>query len=720
MITQIQTDQDRIESLIATKLENTRAKQKLGPMDTDDHGSILLPEKVDFVPKPNHGSGGSYGPKSVGENFGALLNALPATINPDSSLAGAWYFDAPSYRCGPGWPLDAAFDYSHLQEDFAKYNIISGIGGGQHFCPDLQIGFDLGWGGILEKIQWAREDHPESSDFYDGHEATVVGIQSWIRRHVRKALELSMRERRTDRRENLIQMAAMNEHLVSGPPRTFREACQFISWVAVVTRTFNGAGAMGQLDELLRPFYEKDIADGILDDEEAIYHLISMLVIDTQYYQVGGPDENGMDKTSHVSFLILEALHILKIPSNITVMVWDGLDPELFDRAVTYLFDDKVGSPRFMGAKGLYEGFARNGYTMELARQRIACGCHWIAIPGREYTLNDIVKINAAKVFDVAFRDFMSRSEEKNVDALWGYFDQHLRKAIEVTKQGIDFHLAHQKDVCPEVPLNLLCHGPIERGRDVTDGGVDYYNMCIDLSALATAADSFAAIEKHVDTGQAITCVELLQLLDDDWSGAEHVRLMLKNSRRFGCGDSPGDKYAVRLSERFTEIVKECPTPDGFNCIPGIFSWASTIPLGRAVGATPNGRFAGEPISHGASPDPGYDGKGSGAPTSLSNAVVSVQCGYGNTIPLQLDMDPGLGSDEKNLALVKALIRTHFDQGGTLINMNILNREQILAAHEDPSLFPDLIVRVTGFSAYFASLSKEFRQLVVDRIVGQS
>jgi formate C-acetyltransferase len=303
------------------------------------------------------------------------------------------------------------------------------------------------------------------------------------------------------------------------------------------------------------------------------------------------------------------------------------------------------------------------------------------------------------------------------VALLWDFFEKHLRRAVEVTKQGIDFHLAHQKDVMPELPLNLLCHGPLEHGRDVTDGSVDYYNMCIDLSALATVADSFAAVEQRIEQEGKLTWEELLRHLDHDWAGAEDVRLMMKNLPRFGSGGSRGDYWAVRVSRKFTELVKEGPTPDGFNCIPGIFSWASTIPMGRAVGATPNGRHAHAPISHGASPDPGFARESSGAPTAMSNAVASVQCGYGNTIPLQLDMDPRLADDEAGVAAVKALIRSHCDQGGTLINMNILNKEQILAAHEDPSRYPDLIVRVTGFSAYFASLSKEFRQLVVDRIV---
>ncbi len=712
----------RIDALIATKREHTRRKQALGPMDFDDHGSILMPEALAFMPASNHPSGGSFGPKSVGENFGALLRALPVYVDPMSSQLGAWFYNPPNnspmYRNSPFWPPDPEFDFSHLEEDIERYNIISGIGGGQHFCPDMQILFDLGWGGILDKIYTCREKNSDRSDFYDGHEATLRGIQTWMRHYVEKAREMAGIEVHPHLRENLLRMAEMNEHLISGPPRTFREACQLVSWVAMVTRMFNGAGAMGQLDGLFYPFYAQEVAAGILDDEEAIFHLICMLLIDTQYYQIGGPDEYGVDRTNPVSCLLLEAAHRLKTPSNITIRVWDGLDPELFDKAVEYLFDDKVGSPRFMGEEGLTEGFMKNGYPLELARNRVASGCHWCALPGLEYTLNDIVKINVAKVFDVALRELMADpSAEKKVGQVWVSFEKHMRRAVEVTKQAIDFHMAHQKDVLPEVPLNLLCHGPIDRGRDITDGGVDYYNMCIDLSALATVADSFAAIGQRIDREGKLSYEELLRHLDRDWEDAEEVRLMMKHIPRFGSGGSPGDEYAEKITKRFTEIVKEHPTPNGLNCIPGIFSWASTIPMGKAVGATPNGRHAGAPISHGANPDPGFARESSGAPTALSNAVAAVQCGYGNTVPLQLDMDPGLRRDEGGLAAVKALIRSHFDQGGTLINMNVLNKEQILRAHENPALYPDLIVRVTGFSAYFSSLSKEFRQLVVDRIV---
>jgi formate C-acetyltransferase len=151
--------------------------------------------------------------------------------------------------------------------------------------------------------------------------------------------------------------------------------------------------------------------------------------------------------------------------------------------------------------------------------------------------------------------------------------------------------------------------------------------------------------------------------------------------------------------------------------IPGLFSWAKVIALGQGLGATPNGRRAGEPVSHGPNPEPGFNQGHPGSPTQLVAAVAAVQPGYGNTAPLQLDLDPGLGRTTESLDRIEALIRTHFDLGGTMVNINVLDRDTLLAAQEDPERFPDLIVRVTGFSAYFASLSPEMRRFVVERIV---
>ena len=189
----------------------------------------------------------------------------------------------------------------------------------------------------------------------------------------------------------------------------------------------------------------------------------------------------------------------------------------------------------------------------------------------------------------------------------------------------------------------------------------------------------------------------------------------MHSTPRYGSGGSLADSYAVRVARLFSELVAAKPTPNGHKLIPGLFSWANTIPMGKQVGATPNGRRAGEPISHGSNPEPGF--RRDGAPTAMAAAIAAVQPGYGNTAPMQVELDPMISRERGGVELIASLIRTHFRLGGTQINMNIMDRARVLEAHKDPSKFPDLVVRVTGFSAYFASLSPAFRQLVVDRIM---
>ncbi len=196
------------------------------------------------------------------------------------------------------------------------------------------------------------------------------------------------------------------------------------------------------------------------------------------------------------------------------------------------------------------------------------------------------------------------------------------------------------------------------------------------------------------------------------------MRRMMKNIPRFGTGGSCADEYAERISRIFSEMVANTRTPQGMKLVPGLFSWANTIPMGKEVGATPNGRFAADPISHGANPDPGF--RKDGAPTAMAAAIAAVQPGYGNTAPMQIELDPLITRDEGGVELVESLIRTHFLLGGTQINLNVMDSRRVLEAHKDPSKYPDLVVRVTGFSAYFASLSPQFRQLVVDRIISNS
>ncbi|MCL4193915.1 MAG: hypothetical protein KJZ87_19405, partial [Thermoguttaceae bacterium] len=187
--------------------------------------------------------------------------------------------------------------------DQQRYGIISGIGNDAHFAPDYRIGLELGWGGLLAKVRRYRAEHgPDKAEFYEAEERVIQAVQGWIRRTV--AATEAARGRQSDPalEDNLREMAEANRWLIEGAPRTLREACQWIAWFNMASRTYNRDGAGGQLDELLRPYYERDRRAGRIDDEDAIFLLACLLLNDPHYYQLGGPAADGQDQTSHLSF----------------------------------------------------------------------------------------------------------------------------------------------------------------------------------------------------------------------------------------------------------------------------------------------------------------------------------------------------------------------------------------------------------------------------------
>jgi formate C-acetyltransferase len=266
------TFQDRLDALRATKLAQTAEKQRIiGAMNHDDWALVLPPEEYREVVETISGSGvpvtdvrikdvpiittgpdgAFFGPKACGFNFKALMDAHPPYVDPMSALAGAYMANFFSYRTAQ-W--DPAYNYDHLKADHLRYGIVPGIGAPQHFCQDLAIGLEIGYGGLLDKIARHRSEHPEAVDFYDGLEAVVRGIQGWIARTAAAAAEMAVAEPQPQLRRNLEELAAINAHLVEEPPRTFREACQWILWFQMAARMYNGSGSLGRLDVLLTPY----------------------------------------------------------------------------------------------------------------------------------------------------------------------------------------------------------------------------------------------------------------------------------------------------------------------------------------------------------------------------------------------------------------------------------------------------------------------------------
>ena len=705
----------RIARLRSRKVEQTGEKARQGGANEDDYGTIVQDE-FHFALQPNHENGSIYGYEAWADNYARLLDSHPLYCDPMDAFVGKGFvfmerLRPKQHKWNPDYP------YDELKKIFSQYDIISGVDNCHHFTPDLQIGFDLGWGGILEQLKTQRALHDETHHrFYDAEIKVVEAIIRFLCRMAKEIEALAEKEQNPILAENLRQMAKVNKNIAAGKPQTFREAVQWLCWFSMLSRTYNRGSAGGQLDEMLRPYFERDVAEGILTEEEAVFYLACLFLQDSRYFQLGGPDVNGNDMTSRLSYLALEAADKINIACNLTIRVHDKMDEAFFQKSVAYLFKNKQGWPRYSSDNALVAGFMRCGYSKELARQRVAAGCHWMCIPGREYTMNDTVKINLARTFQIAYEEMLAQGAP-STEKLFAIYGKHLKIAVDATGRGIMHHLKYQTHSQPELILNLFQHGLVEKGVNITDGGASYYNICVDGSGLAVVADSFAALQQRIEQEKKLTWQELDDHLQANYEDAdgEYIRQLMLHSQRYGGGNTLGDGWAVRIKDLYTHIVRDlCSQHPGIQFIPGFFSWSNTILLGQSVGATPNGRKAGQPINHGANPCSGF--RTDGAVTAMCNAIAAVQPGYGNTAPVQLEVDPGIAGDPEGVAKMAAMIKTILRTGNTLLNINIIDTDKILEAHKDPFKYPDLVVRVTGFTAYFAMLSTDFRQLVVDRI----
>jgi len=730
--------ENRLKAMRDTKIRHTLEKRaQNGYTDLDDFGTVPISENYEVEPWYNSSNGSFYGYDGMSENFSRVMDAHEAYVDPNEMLCGRWRDMLVNYRGDvhylPDWLKkkpkimelmssatdqwskrwdEQRFPYDDLKPLQQKYNIQTGIDGDAHLACDYRIGFELGFGGFLEKIEKYRSINPDKKDFYDAEEKTVKAIIRFIDRHIEKIKEIILSEENVDIKANLEEMLENCEAIRYDAPKTFYQVCQWTAFFNCAARVCTRDGAGFQLDTLLYPYYERDVNAGILDDEKAKFLLANLLLIDPHYYQISGVDENDKDMTNPLSYLILEAADSINISCNLTVRVHENCDKGFLKKAVYYLLKNKNGWPRFCNDKVLCEGYMKNGVDKKTARERIAVGCNWMCVPGKEFPMNDTVKINIAKVLDVAL-DEMKSEENKSTQKLFEIFEKHLKIAIDTTAKGVNLHIDHQWEVTPELVMNLMMNNTIEKGEDISKCA-SLYTVGVDGAGLAVVADSFGALSARVEEEKVLTWDEVYEALENNFSD-ERTRLILNSAPKYCQGNTVSDKWAEKLTECWVKNVKGQKMPEGRCLVPGWFSWARSIEYGSKVGATPNGRRAGEPISHGANPNPHF--RTDGAPTAQSNGIASVQCGYGNTAPLQIEFDPKLADDEKGIEVIERFILGHFEQGGTLININILDKEKLLEAHENPEQHPDLVVRVTGFTAYFASLSPKFRQLVVDRFL---
>jgi len=572
---------------------------------------------------------------------------------------------------------------------------------------------------------------------------------SFARRHAELADELAGQASDPRRKQELERIAEVCRWVPEEAPRNFWEAIQMYWFVHLGTITeLNGWDAMnpGHLDQHLWPFYERDLADGTLDREQA-KELLECLWIkfnnhpappkvgvtaaesgtynDFTNINLGGLRRDGSDGVNDLSYLmlqIIDEIHLLQPGTNVQI---SRKTPEYFVREACRVIRKGYGYPSVFNADAVIAEQLRSGKSVEDAREGGTSGCIETGCFGKEaYLLTGY--LNTPKILEAALnngRDALTGEtigletgdarQFAEFDVLYDAFERQLEYFVDL-KVGVNQYIEQMfARYMPAPFLSVVIRDCIERGRDYYDGGPRYNTTYIQCCGIGTVTDSLSSLRKHVFETGRISMAEMLDALSADFEGLEALRLRLANrTPRFGNDDEEADQLMQRVFDSLFQVIDGRPNTKGGKYHLNMLSTTCHVYFGTKLGATPDGRRSGVPESDGTSPSQGADRCG---PTAVCRSLGKMdQVRSGGTLLNQRFL-PQVLEGAAGLDKLVSLIRTYFRLDGHHIQFNVVDTATLREAQQDPDSYRDLLVRVAGYSHYFVDLGRDLQEEVISR-----
>ncbi len=609
-----------------------------------------------------------------------------------------------------------------------------------HFAPDYEYVLGHGIKGLLARIERSAQNHKDDSKklrFLKACEITTKGLSDMIYGYGEEAERIG---KTTE--------AEICKKIATEAPESFREALQLV-WLIHLSFYYEGRDAMalGRIDQYLYPFYESDLKKGVITLDEAavlcagafykLYELKQLIKFegpntsangDVVNICIGGLDRDGNDAVNDLSYAVLEAVKVCAIAGpNLSARISEKTPDKFLDKCLECI-GTGIGYPAIMNDEVNIAALLRCGYSLEDCRDYCMVGCIENFIPGRQPPWSDGLGPNQIKCLEFALNNGkcmqtglplgIESKDAEQIDTMEKLLDAYKEQFAHGIAEGVAFYLNENTRFDPDktVQPTISCFTTtcIERGLDVRDGGALYPRVHgFGFKGFATLADSLAAIEKVVFEDKVLTLAELRDVLKADFEGYEDIRKKLLAAPKFGNGDGYADKYATWIIDLQYEELSKYKTPDGGAIYQGIASNIWNIHFGLQTAATPDGRKNGTPLSDAASPMRGMDKNG------LTQAILSVStpdytkaiCGTVYNIKLTQDV---LREEEKR-KLLHSIIRVYFQRGGQEMQFNCVSREMLIEAMENPEEYSDMVVRVSGFSAFYTSLSRGVQKDILER-----
>lgn len=662
-----------------------------------------------------------------------------------------------------GKSLEEAF-LARLPEDTRRIGVDTGILDNDskwrqavgEITPDYQdVLFKKGFGGIIreaeEHIAALDPTNPadlEKKEFYQSVLWTSRGIIRYANRYADEAERLAGQESDLVRAAELRTIAQNCRRVPEHPPESFYEAIQFLWFVQVGGILSENPLSLnpGRFDQYMDPYYEADLAKGAVTEDfaqeliEALWlkysewvWTISSNTADYfagynqfQNLTVGGKKRDGHDGTNPVTFMAMKATEEVRTHQpGLSVRVQADCPREFLD-AVTHLVSTGTGFPAIHSDSVGYQMLLNAGYEPEDARDWNNCGCvvphfrktgEWTAAVNMnfgsalEYALNQGASLMTGEQMGLTEKPAAQFGTfEEVMSAFYRQFDNLCRHSIILTVEAQRLH----KEMVPRPFLSSCIEHCMESGKDLSQGGAKYnIGPVITGIGLAVTANSLAAVKKLVFEDKVCTMETLVNALRANWEGYEDLRQQARDCPKYGNDQDEVDDLAVEIANHFYREIHQYKDIFGSPFLTAFMGISNYIPMGRVLGATPDGRKHGEPSSEGVSPFVGTD---TSTPLAAmrSAAKLNQEIHSGGTL-LNLRLNPELVATKRGQANLGAMVQTLFSLGAFHVQFNCISSETLRDAQAHPENYKDLLVRVAGYSTQFVNLSKSMQDAIIAR-----
>jgi len=596
----------------------------------------------------------------------------------------------------------------------------------------------------LDSLDYLND--PEAYDRQEQLKAMDICADALIRfakRHAHEAQELARQEEDPHRKRELEHIAEVCTRVPAHAPRDFWEALQYYWFVHLgVTTELNPWDAFnpGKLDQHLFPFYEKGIEDGTLTRQGAeellgcfwikfnnqpappkvgVTAAESSTYTDFAQINVGGVKEDGSDAVNEVTYLILDVIEDMRLLQPSSSIQVSKKNPDRFIKRAARIIRTGFGQPSVFNTDVVVQEMIRQGKSVVDARNGGTSGCVETGAFGKEnYNLTGY--FNMPKVLEITLNNGVDPRTGRRIgletgepgqfetfEELFEAYDKQLNYFVNIKIRGNNVVERLYANYMPAPFLSLLIDDCIVKGKDYHNGGARYDTSYIQGVGIGTMADALSAIKYHVYDKQTLTMEELMTALAEDFEGHERTRQMLLNKTpRYGNDDDYADDVMVAVFEAyFNAIDGRENTRGGVNRI-NLLPTTCHVYFGSVIGASPDGRKAGKPLSEGI--------------TAVINSVAKMDhVRTGGTL-LNQKFTPQLLEADKGLNSLVHLVRTYFKLDGHHIQFNVVDAATLRAAQQNPQEYRDLIVRVAGYSDYFCDLSEALQEEIIARTEHQS